>query len=221
MALFATLANQTALAIENARLVTNVAVVREMHHRIKNNLQSVAMLLRMQMSSGREVLAQDVLQEAINRIQSIAAVHEILSQKGFAVVEIKDLINRVSQAVLENMSAPHQDIRIGVQGVEFALPSQAATSLALAVNELVQNAVQHAFAGRKEGSIAIHLAEEPCYWRITIRDNGVGLPSDGMRHMGLELVEELIADDLRGEFSLTGGVEGTGALLRIPKRSEE
>jgi signal transduction protein with GAF and PtsI domain/anti-sigma regulatory factor (Ser/Thr protein kinase) len=221
MALFATLANQTALAIENARLVTNVAVVREMHHRIKNNLQSVAMLLRMQMTSGREVVARDVLQEAINRIQSIAAVHEILSQKGFTAVEIKELINRISQAVLENMSAPHQNIRISVEGVEFALPSQAATSLALAVNELVQNAVQHAFAGRKEGAIAIQLAEEPSHWRITIRDNGVGLPSDSTRHMGLELVEELIADDLRGEFSLTGRGEGTGALLRIPKRSEE
>jgi signal transduction protein with GAF and PtsI domain/anti-sigma regulatory factor (Ser/Thr protein kinase) len=221
MALFATLANQTALAIENARLVTNVAVVREMHHRIKNNLQSVAMLLRMQMTSGREVVARDVLQEAINRIQSIAAVHEILSQKGFTAVEIKELINRISQAVLENMSAPHQNIRISVEGVEFALPSQAATSLALAVNELVQNAVQHAFAGRKEGAIAIQLAEEPSHWRITIRDNGVGLPSDSTRHMGLELVEELIADDLRGEFSLAGRGEGTGALLRIPKRSEE
>jgi len=221
ISLFATLANQIALAIENARLVTNVAVVREMHHRIKNNLQSVAMLLRMQTSGGREVSAQDVLQEAINRIQSIAAVHEILSQKGFTGVQIKDLINRISQAVLENTSAPHQDIRVRVEGVEFSLPSQAATSLALAVNELVQNAVQHAFAGRSEGAIVIHLAEEPSHWRITVRDNGVGLPDVTMRHMGLELVEELIADDLRGEFNLTGKGEGTGALLRIPKGGGE
>ncbi len=221
MALFSTLANQTALAIENARLVTNVAMIREMHHRIKNNLQSVAMLLRMQMNGGKEVLAQDVLHEAINRIQSIAAVHEILSQKGFKGVDIKDLVSRIGQAVLDNLSAPQQHIQVSIEGVEFALPSQAATSLALAVNELIQNAVQHAFADRSQGTIAIRLAEEPSHWRITIQDDGVGLSEDSMRHIGLELVEELIVDDLRGEFNLTRRGEGTIALLRIPKRREE
>jgi GAF domain-containing protein/anti-sigma regulatory factor (Ser/Thr protein kinase) len=220
MALFSTLANQTALAIENARLLTSVALIREMHHRIKNNLQSVAMLLRMQMSGGEDVPAREVLHEAINRIQSIAAVHDILSQEGFKGVGIKGLVSRIGQAVLDNMSTPQQDIRISVEGVEFALSSQAATSLALAVNELIQNAVQHGFADRTQGTIAIHLAEEPLHWRITIQDDGVGLSTDSMRHIGLELVEELIVDDLRGEFDLAREGEGTTALLRIPKRRE-
>ena len=217
--LFQTLANQTALAIENARLAVNTAVVREMHHRIKNNLQSVAMLLRVQMSGGREVTANEVLHEAINRIQSIAAVHEILSQKGFRRVDIKDLITRIAQAVLQNMSRPDRAIRASVEGVDFALPSQKATSLALAVNELIQNSVEHAFVGRKEGTIAIQLAEEPSCWCIAVQDDGVGVPDSAARQLGLGIIEMLIVEDLRGEFSLTRQA-GTTALLRIPKGNE-
>jgi signal transduction protein with GAF and PtsI domain/anti-sigma regulatory factor (Ser/Thr protein kinase) len=219
VALFSTLANQTALAIENAHLVTNAAVVREMHHRIKNNLQSVAMLLRLQMSGGREVTAREVLHEAINRIQSIAAVHEVLSRKSFRRVDIKDLVNRVASAVLGSMSRPDQTIQVNVEGVEFTLPSQQATSLALAVNELIQNSVEHAFVGRKEGTIAIRLTEESSHWCITVQDDGVGLPEYTARQLGLEIVEMLIVEDLRGEFTLTRGT-GTTAMLRIPKLSE-
>ncbi|MBC7250708.1 MAG: GAF domain-containing protein [Anaerolineae bacterium] len=217
--LFQTLANQTALAIENARLVVNAAVIREMHHRIKNNLQSVAMLLRVQMSGGREVSAREVLHEAINRIQSIAAVHEILSQKGFRQVDVKDLVTRIAQAVLQNMSRPDQTIAFRVEGVDFPLPSQRATSLALAVNELVQNSVEHAFVGRQEGTITIQLSEEPSHWCIAVRDDGVGIPDRVNRQLGLEIVEMLIVEDLQGEFSVTRQ-GGTTALLRIPKANE-
>jgi len=85
--LFQTLANQTALAIENSRLVVNTAVVREMHHRVKNNLQTIAMLLRLQLGEGREIDAGEALRESIHRILSIAAVHQVLSQKGFRLVD--------------------------------------------------------------------------------------------------------------------------------------
>ena len=90
--LFQTLANQTALAIENARLVINAAVVREMHHRVKNNLQTIAMLLRLQRSATKGLRAEDVLNETINRILSIAAVHETMSEQGLRVVDVKDVL---------------------------------------------------------------------------------------------------------------------------------
>ena len=127
--LFSTLANQTALAIENARLVSNAAVVREMHHRIKNNLQSVAMLLRLQMSGGQDLSPREVLHDSVNRILSIAAVHEVLSQQGFRLVDVKDVLARVGRAVAHNMRRPDLEVEVSVQGDEVALPSQAATSL--------------------------------------------------------------------------------------------
>ncbi len=217
IALFSTLANQTALAIENARLVTNAAVVREMHHRIKNNLQNVAMLLRLQMSGKKEISARDVLAEAINRIQSIAAVHEVLSERGFRLVEIRELLTRVAHSVVQNMTTEQLAVDIRVDGAEFALPSQPATSLALAVNELVQNAMEHAFAGRERGHISIQLEQEPDCWAITVQDDGIGLPEDSPQHLGLQIVEMLVVEDLHGELSLTQEA-GTAAVIRIPRQ---
>jgi two-component sensor histidine kinase len=215
IALFSTLANQTALAIENARLVTNAAVVREMHHRIKNNLQNVAMLLRLQMSGDREIAAREVLHESVNRILSIAAVHEVLSQRGFRLVDVQDVLKRVSRAVAQNMHRPDVQVEVSVQGDEVALPSQAATSLALAVNELVQNALEHGFVGRRQGEVAVVLQRHPGNLVVEVRDDGVGLAGDSPRQLGLEIVETLVREDLHGEWSLTGG-RGTTARIVIP-----
>lgn len=217
IALLSTLANQTALAIENARLVTNVAVVREMHHRIKNNLQSVAMLLRMQMGENGERTAREVLCEAINRIGSIAAVHEVLSQKGFRLVDTKELLTRVARGVVANMAAPGFPVEVNVEGISFALPSQPATLLALAVNELVQNAMEHAFVGRDRAAITIHLGEDPASWVITVRDDGVGVPESRSRRLGLQIVETLVVEDLRGKLTLVSS-GGTTATIRIPQQ---
>jgi len=215
IALFSTLANQTALAIENARLVTNAAIVREMHHRIKNNLQNVAMLLRLQMSGGRQVSAHEILHESINRILSIAAVHEVLSQRGFRRVDLKEVLCRVGRAVAQNMKRSDQVIEVVVQGDEMALPSQAATSMALAVNELVQNALEHAFVGRTEGRIAVSLRCASGNLTVEVQDDGIGLSKRSPHRLGLEIVETLVREDLRGDWSLSGD-NGTTATITIP-----
>jgi len=217
IALFSTLANQTALAIENARLVTESAIVREMHHRIKNNLQNVAMLLHLQMSGGREVSAQDVLHESINRILSIAAVHEVLSQRGFRLVDVKEVLTRVGRSVAQNMSRPDQSIEVSIEGDDVSLPSQAATSLALAVNELIQNAFEHAFVGQGSGHVAVSLRRTPGELSVRVADDGVGLPEDGQRQrqLGLEIVETLVREDLHGRWSLASN-GGTVATMVIP-----
>jgi signal transduction protein with GAF and PtsI domain len=215
IALLSTLANQTALAIENARLVTNAAVVREMHHRIKNNLQNVAMLLRLQMSGDRQIPAREVLHDSVNRILSIAAVHEVLSQRGFRLVDVRDVLERVSHAVAHNMRRPDLEMAVTVAGDEVALPSQAATSLALAVNELVQNALEHAFVGRVRGCVQVSLERQPASLVVEVQDDGIGLGDDPSRRLGLEIVETLVCDDLRGAWSLRGG-EGTTARIEIP-----
>jgi signal transduction protein with GAF and PtsI domain len=215
IALFSTMANQTALAIENSRLVTNAAVVREMHHRIKNNLQNVAMLLRLQMGGDREVSAREVLHESVNRILSIAAVHEVLSQRGFRLVDVKDVLTRVGRAVAQNMQRPDLVVEVTIEGDEVALPSQAATSLALAVNELIQNALEHAFVGREEGQVAVSLRRGPGQLMVEVRDDGVGLAGDDPPSLGLEIVETLVVEDLHGTWSLAGN-DGTTAYICIP-----
>ena len=211
-AMLQTLANQTALAIENAGLVVKSAMVREMHHRVKNNLQMIAMLLRLQMRDGREVSGREVLTETINRILSIAAVHEILAAEGLGTVSVREMLDRVVHTVTQTMAPPGFRFDARVSGDDVHLPTQQATSLALVVNELLQNAMEHAFPGRAAGQVVIVLMLGPEALRVEVRDDGVGLP-DGFAlerssDLGLEIVRTLVQDDLKGRiwFTNAGGV---------------
>lgn len=212
--LFATLANQTALAIENAQLITNAAVVKEMHHRIKNNLQTVAMLMRLQMGEADRWSTREVLEMSISRIQSIATVHEVLSERGFKLVDVQDVFKRLVAGV---MTAPEQNISITVSGEDLALPSRLATIVALVVNELIQNAIEHGFAGRKDGTIQITISHSAQDIFISVRDDGIGLPEKMGRNLGLELVETLSAEDLKGTVTFQPAHPGTEVILQFSR----
>jgi len=216
--LFQTLAYQTALAIENARLVINAAVVREMHHRVKNNLQTIAMLLRLQMSAARGLSAEDVLAETINRILSIAAVHETLSEGGLRVVDVKNVLDRVIRSVGETMLGARQQIDLEVSGDRLVLPSREATSLALATSELVQNALKHAFTGRPSGHIRVRLEAGSQECSVIVEDDGVGVagPAPSRVGLGLQIVETLVKEDLKGRFDLVSSPHGTRGVIRFP-----
>jgi signal transduction protein with GAF and PtsI domain len=218
---FATLANQTALAIENARLVTHTAVIREMHHRIKNNLQTVAMLMQLQLSDADRLTARDVLTANIHRIRSIAAVHELLSDKGFRLVDVKEVLTRITHTTGETLTNPQQDIHLAVFGESLLMPSRAATALTLVVNELVQNALEHAFVERTGGQIEISLGQSPEELIVLVTDNGRGLPPDMQKGLGLELAEMLVTDDLHGRIKFQHRPDGgTEISIRLPREVE-
>jgi two-component system, sensor histidine kinase PdtaS len=221
ISLFMTLANQTALAIENARLVTNAAMVREMHHRIKNNLQTVAMIMRLQL---RDVRAQrlstaEVLELNISRIQSIAAVHEVLSEKGFRLVDVREVLVRVARMTQQSMTLPHQTITIKVHGDELSLPSKAATAVVLVVNELLLNALEHAFHGREQGQVDISLGRSQQEHIILVRDNGRGFPPDleTQHGLGLEIATTLVTEDLQGHIKFNHLPNGAEISIRLPR----
>ena len=220
VALFSTLANQTALAIENARLATHAAIVREMHHRIKNNLQTVAMLMRLQIPDADRLNTREVLETNIHRIGSIATVHEVLSEKGFHLVDVKDVLTRIARATVQAVNAPSRTIAIDVLGESLALPSQAATALALIVNELVQNGVEHAFIGRTHGTIGVTIGRSPTNIHVWVRDDGVGLPAELKHGLGLEIAHTLALDDLDGEIQFNRLNSGTEIALTMPRTLE-
>jgi signal transduction protein with GAF and PtsI domain/anti-sigma regulatory factor (Ser/Thr protein kinase) len=218
--LFSTLANQTAVALENANLVMSSMLVREMHHRIKNNLQTVALLLRMQLRDAGKLDASVVLNQTINRIMGIAAVHEALSQDGFNVIGIRELIQQAAFMAHQTMVHPDKAIEIRVEGDDIRLPSQPATTLTLAVNELIQNALEHGFEQVRVGHVNVLLSETKSRYEIRVQDDGSGLPkhfktSDSL---GLRIVGGLI-EDLHGEFKIKNArsKRGTVATLRVPK----
>jgi two-component sensor histidine kinase len=216
IALFQTLANQTALAIENARLVVNTAVVREMHHRVKNNLQTIAMLLRLQLEEpGLD--ADEVLRDSINRILSIAAVHEVLSERGFRMVDVKRVLEQVAQTMMDNQFHLQKAVRVVVAGDDIALPSREATALTVAVNELAQNALKHAFAGREGGKVTITLRRRAPGFEVSVDDDGIGLTAEEATPggLGLQIIEALVCQDLGGELTIEQAEQGTRAVIAV------
>ncbi|MCS7088302.1 MAG: GAF domain-containing protein [Thermoflexales bacterium] len=219
IALCTTLANQIALAIENAHLIGNAAIVREMNHRVKNNLQNVVMLLQMQLHEAEHrPSAKELLQESINRIMTIAAVHDALAQEGLRLVNVKDVLMRVAQLTRASMTRPDLALSIEVCGDALRLSSRAATALALCVNELLQNAIEHAFPGRSQGSIEIRLIDLGGELEVEVRDDGVGIGELPSNSLGLNIVEMLVREDLRGVFTLRRDARGTVATIRAPFR---
>ncbi|MEZ4517878.1 MAG: GAF domain-containing protein [Chloroflexota bacterium] len=216
-----TLANQTALAIENARLVTNAAIVREMHHRIKNNLQTIVMLMQLQLPDAENLDTRQVLLANIHRIHSIAAVHEILSEKGFRLVDVRSVLERIVQMTQIGMSHPQQTIEIAVRGESLLLPSRIATTLCVVVNELVQNSLEHAFVGQPVGQIEVSLGRSPEELIVLVRDDGCGLPDTFEHNLGLEIAGTLVSEDLHGRFELHRLPVGTEACIRFPRLAEE
>jgi signal transduction protein with GAF and PtsI domain len=213
-----TLANQTALAIENAQLITNTAVVREMHHRIKNNLQTVAMLMQMQVYETDSQATRHALETNIHRVQSIAAVHEVLSERGFRLVNVNEVLEQIASMTAGSMVKPEQKIKIGVNGQTIQLPSKAATALALVCNELVQNALEHAFSNQVEGIIDISLGYSPEEYIILARDNGRGFEENFRKGLGLEIAETLVKEDLHGRIKFNHLPSGTEVSIRFPRK---
>src|SRR5437899_2940572 len=167
--------------------------------------------------------------ETINRVLSIAAVHEILSVEGFRLINLRQLLERVAGSVTHAMSRPGVQIDVAVRGDDVYLTSQQATSLALAVNELLQNAFEHAFLGRTTGRIEIRMAQQEARLILEVEDDGQGLPQrfdpTACTDLGLKIVRALVTEDLGGTLVFSGGAgqhaapgaAGTRAVITVPR----
>ena len=207
-----------AIAIEHAKLMVKSAIIQEMHHRVKNNLQQVASLLRLQMhyANGRSV--EQVLTESLNRILAIASVHELLAREDLDIISVKKVAEQILQATAQGILAPGKHIAMNIEGPDILLPSAQATSVALILNELVQNAVEHGFGpGMDDGEIRITLAEEPKTLTLTVTNDGTPLPEGfdikKTDSLGLQIVESLVRGDLQGRFVLSN--EGARTVANV------
>jgi two-component system, sensor histidine kinase PdtaS len=202
-------------------LKIKTAMIQEIHHRVKNNLQTIAALLRLQARRTENREVSDQLRESVGRIISIAVVHEFLSHEETSVINIHEVSNRILDEVRNGVLDHSRPISLSLEGSRaFTLPAQQATSCALIINELVQNAVEHAFVGLPGGSIVVRLAEQGDSLYIEIRDDGRGLPHDfdaaRQGGLGLQIVRSLVREDLKGEFELKNG-QGVHAVVSFPK----
>ena len=220
IAVLTAIGSHAAIAIENAKLVVKSAIVQEMHHRVKNNLQTIASLLRLQMHYSKFDSIEQVLQESINRILSIAAVHEVLSQEELDTVSINKVAASILAATCQSLVPPEKQVETSLHGPDIMLPPAKATSVALILNELIQNAVEHGFKDADRGQVTVRLSEEDRDIRLEVVNDGAPLPSGfdlrSGRNLGLQIVENLVRDDLHGKFTLEGNGHITATVV-FPK----
>ena len=197
------------------------ATIREIHHRVKNNLQTVASLLRLQGRRLHSEEARDALAESVRRISSIALVHETLSQDSRQRVTFDKVARRVIDMLADGLTDPESPVDFQIEGAPGDLPAEVATPLALILTELLQNCVEHAFPpaqmlqhNRRGGVVVTRFERGGQTLRVLVIDDGVGLPGDRapdqMANLGLQIARTLAESELGGtfEFSVRPGPDG-------------
>ena len=202
-------------------LLSKDATIREIHHRVKNNLQTVAALLRLQARRTTNAEGREALIESVRRVSSIALVHDALSMSVDEEVNLDEVVDRILPIMndLATVDAQTRVTRVGALGV---LDADRATALILVITELVQNAIEHAFDSTgKHGSVTIRAERSARWLDVVVHDNGRGLP-DGFSleksdRLGLQIVRTLVSTELDGSLGMheaPGG--GTDVILRVP-----
>lgn len=202
-------------------LIEKSTVIREIHHRVKNNLQTITSLLRLQIRRSNQRLIEKSFNESINRILSIALIHEALSRQDIETINIKQTSYNILQTILNNMVEPDKIIHGSVSGEDIFLPSDTASSISLCITELVQNAVEHAFNGRPDGNIRIDMVYENDDIVIKVEDNGTGIKSQAEGSLGMEIVRTTVGRKLQGSFDLESHRYGTAAIIRCSRKVAE
>ncbi|MCM1991228.1 histidine kinase N-terminal domain-containing protein [Oceanirhabdus seepicola] len=196
-------------------LILKSVAIKEIHHRVKNNLQTIASLLRLQSRRIDNMEIKSALDESMNRILSIAATHEILAQEGIDEVDIKEVIQQIKLSISRCFNISSDKINITVEGDGFKIDSDKSTSIALIVNELLQNSLQYAFEGRAYGDINIKIQRGKVYSSISVVDDGMGFDTDliSNKSLGLNIVKSLVKDKLHGNFNIVSNCNGTKILF--------
>ncbi|CAN5689929.1 PAS domain-containing sensor histidine kinase [soil metagenome] len=213
-------------------LLSKDATIREIHHRVKNNLQTISSLLRLQ---GRRLAAPEAkaaIEESVRRIHSIALVHETLSREAGEDVPFVDIVRPLVRMVEEGLLSPDRPVRFVVSGDGGHLPATIATPMAVVLTELLQNAVDHAYPRAVDGTsaggeVSVELANDDTELTVRVADDGVGVPTDfsveSANGLGLSIVRTLVQSELAGSIdmrsrNLAGARPGTVVELRVPLR---
>ncbi|MGZ4453372.1 MAG: sensor histidine kinase [Nocardioides sp.] len=209
----------TDLRRRDRELVTKDATIREIHHRVKNNLQTVAALLRLQARRIDVPEGRAALEEAVRRVGSIAIVHETLSQTFDESVDFDDIADRLRVMVAE-VSSRGGDVTSSRVGSFGTIDAEVATPLAMVLTEVLQNAVEHGF-GDGPGAITLTAGRLAGRLHVTVEDDGRGLPADfdldGSASLGLSIVRTLVESELDGQLEIGPGREGgTRVTLDVP-----
>lgn len=211
------IARLTSVSIENAELYCIAekryqqirTLLTEAHHRIKNNLQTIAGLFSMQLHESRGRNIERLLLDNLTRVKSISMVHQLLSQEDLMDVKLSSLINKVLEMIVE-VTGSKEKVCFEVCGDEVEIPSRRATSLALIINELTMNSIKHGITD--SGKIEVRIMKEKNQISVEFYDNGRGLPQNFNKNLGLQIVSTLVEEDLNGTLLLSNN---NGTIAKI------
>ncbi len=203
-----------------ASLQEKDVLLREIHHRVKNNLQLISGLLDMTRMRTEDEAIYSILTDMMLKIQTMAQIHtRLYESKQFGKINITDQIRDQSKALSNIYSNEGHEITCKIQQNEIFLPVDLALPCALVVNEILSNAYKHAFSGREKGSIDIKVREKNGIIRISIHDNGIGIPDaeeiSRSNSLGVKLIRTLIQHQLKGSLKITS-IQGTQVLVEFP-----
>jgi two-component sensor histidine kinase len=206
-------------------LLSKDATIREIHHRVKNNLQTISSLLRLQSRRLDSAEARAAVEESVRRIASIAVVHEALAQEITDEAPFLDVVRPIVRLVEEGLSSPERPVRFRITGDAGSLPAVITTPLAVVLTELLQNAVIHAYPPGERtapGDVHVDLGRDRDFVHVSVVDDGVGVAPDFSMHdqggLGLTIVRTFIESDLGGEIRIGPRSDGRGTevSLRVP-----
>ncbi len=223
--------DSAAIAIENAELYDEArrglqrtsALLQEMHHRVRNNLQTVAALLSMQARHATSSEASVPLNEAVGRIRSIAAIHDVLSSGSISETTVGVIAKHVTDEASITILPPDTEISFNIDADDIWVSSREATVLALLINEFVSNAFVHGFDGRSSGSVEIRASMSGSNTIVEVVDDGNGVPDDfdagQSSGLGLQIARTLTESDLNGTLDITRRPSG-GTAVRVMFKSK-
>jgi two-component sensor histidine kinase len=198
--------NATDAVQKQRELNVKSAIIQEIHHRVKNNLQTIAAILRIQARRAKGQEARSHLSDAVNRILSMAVIHEYMSEDDAQPINIRDLCIRIAQQVRQVAVNPEQEVQIDIRGPNIRLPASQATPVALVINELVLNAMEHGLSGHSRGRIDVELRDLGDAVQVVVQNSGSRLPPDfnpqQSGSLGLQIVYTLVTDDLKGSLQI-------------------
>ncbi|QSO53985.1 sensor histidine kinase [Alicyclobacillus curvatus] len=206
------LSDITELREKERQLTIKSTVIKEIHHRVKNNLQTISSLLRLQMRRTKSEDIRSAFQDSIHRIKTIALVHETLSQSGIEFVELRQLMDTISSMLIQTAGHPDKVIQCTIHADAILLPSEKATPVALILNELIQNCLDHAFEHQADGSIFVSARCSSGELIIAVEDNGRGWDLQTTDDtLGTRIIETLVREDLFGRigYETDGGTRVT------------
>ncbi len=225
---FVLLRDITELRLRDRLLMSKDATIREIHHRVKNNLQTISSLLRVQARRLESAEAKSVIDETVRRIRAIALVHETLASESSDDVSLAEVAGMLARTVQDSFTSPERPIRFDVIGDAGLVPSDVVTQLAVVLHELLQNTVDHAFpkdlllVDGRLALVEILLSRDNERIRMVVRDNGVGVPEgfddSPQEGLGVSIIRALTTSELGGEIVMRRRSDSPGSevVVEVP-----